>query len=74
MGEHSNLETEEPEEDEILEDLEKENESEDLTGKNMYSPQLAKLLNKMFCNHLPDKLLNEKLENCDTVVKIHMLK
>ena len=61
-------------EDEILADLEKENKSEDLTGKNMYSPQLAKLLNKMSCNHLPDKLLNEKLENCDTVVKIHTFK
>ena len=67
------LEGEEPEEDEILADLEKEYESEDLTGKNIHSPQLAKLLNKMFRNRLPDKLLKEKLErqarpeNCDTV-------
>ena len=66
------LEAEEPEEDEILADLEKEYESEDLTGKHIHSPQLAKLLNKMFRNRLPDKLLKEKLErqarpeNCDT--------
>ena len=59
-------------EDEILADLEKEYESEDLTGQNIHSPQLAKLLNKMFRNRLPDKLLKEKLErqarseNCDT--------
>ena len=56
------LEAEEPEEDEILADLEKEYESEDLTGKNVHSPQLAKLLNKMFRNRFPDKLLKEKLE------------
>jgi len=52
--------------------LEKEYESEDLTGKHIHSPQLAKLLNKMFRNRLPDKLLKEKLErqarleNCNT--------
>jgi len=71
-GEDGDLEAEEPEEDEILADLEKEYESEDLTGKSIHSPQLAKLLNKMFRNRLPDKLLKEKLErqarpeNCDT--------
>jgi len=47
-GEDGELEAEEPEEDEILTDLEKEYESEDLTGQNIHSPQLAKLLNKMF--------------------------
>ena len=68
-GDH---ESEEPEEDEILADLEKEYESEDLTGKHIHSRQLAELLNKMFRNRLPDKLLKEKLErqaipeNCDT--------
>lgn len=71
-GEDGDLEAEEPEEDEILADLEKEYDSEDLTGKSIHSPQLAKLLNKMFRNRLPDKLLKEKLErqarpeNCDT--------
>ena len=71
-GEDGELEAEEQEEDEILADLEKEYESEDLTGQNIHSPQLAKLLNKMFRNRLPDKLLKEKLErqarpeNCDT--------
>ena len=70
--EDGDLEAEEPEEDEILADLEKEYESKDLTGKHIHSPQLAKLLNKMFRNRLPDKLLKEKLErqarpeNCDT--------
>ena len=73
-GDDGDLEGEEPEEDEILADLEKEYEFEGLTGKNIHSPQLAKLLNKMlFRNRLPDKLLKEKLEsqarleNCDTV-------
>jgi len=61
-GEDGNLEAEEPEEDEILADLEKEYESEDLIGKHIHSPQLAKQLNKMFRNCLPDKLLKEKLE------------
>jgi len=42
-GEDGDLEAEEPEEDEILADLEKEYESEHLTGKNIHSPQLAKL-------------------------------
>ena len=49
-GEDGDLEAEEPEEDEILADLEKEYDSEDLTGKRIHSPQLAKLLNKMFRN------------------------
>ena len=72
-GEDGDLEGEKPEEDETLADLEKEYESEDLTGKNIHSPQLAKLLNKMFRNRLPDKLLKDKLErqarpeNCDTI-------
>ena len=71
-GEDGDLEGEEPEEDETLADLE-EYEAEDLTGKDIHSPQLAKLLNKMFRNRLPDKLLKDKLEckarseNCDTV-------
>lgn len=70
-GEDGDLEAEEPKEDEILTDLEKEYESEDLSGKNVHSPQLAELL-KMFRNRLPDKMLKEKLEhqarpeNCDT--------
>ena len=72
-GEDGDLGGEELEEDEILADLEKEYESEDQTGQNIHSPQLAKLLNKMFCSRLPDKLLKEKLErqarpkNCDSV-------
>ena len=72
-GEDGDLGGEELEEDEILADLEKEYESEDQTGQNIHSPQLAKLLNKMFRNRLPDKLLKEKLErqarpkNCDSV-------
>ena len=49
------------EEDDIPADLE-EYASEDMTGKNINGPQLAKLLNKMFHNRLPDKLLKEKLE------------
>ena len=52
----------EKEEDNILADLEKEYASEDMTGKNINSPQLAKLLSKMFRNRPPDKLLKEKLE------------
>ena len=66
-------EEDDEEEDDILADLEKEYASEDMTGKNINSPQLAKLLSKMFRNRLPDKLLKEKLErqarpeNCDTV-------
>ena len=72
-SEDGDLGGEELEEDEILADLEKEYESEDQTGQNIHSPQLAKLLNKMFRNRLPDKLLKEKLErqarpnNCDSV-------
>ena len=62
VGEDGALEAKEPEEGEILADLEKEYESEDLTAKNVHSPQLAKLLNKMFRNRFPDKLLKEKLE------------
>ena len=61
-GKDGYLEGEKPEEDETLADLEKEYEYEDLTGKNIHNPQLAKLHNKMFCNHLPDKLLKDKLE------------
>ena len=61
-GEDGDLRGEKLEEDEILADLEKEYESEDQTGQNIHSPQLAKLLNKMFCNRLPDKLLKQKLE------------
>ena len=65
-------EEDDEEEDDILADLEKEYASEDMTGKNINSPQLAKLLSKMFRNRLPDKLLKEKLErqarpeNCET--------
>ena len=73
-GEDGDLEGEEPEEKETLADLEKEYESDDLTGKNIHSPQLPKLLDKMFCNCFPDKLLKDKLErqarpeNCDTIL------
>lgn len=72
-SEDGDFEGEELEEDKILADLDKEYEFEDLNGKNIHSPQLAKLLNKMFCNRFPDKLLKEKLdhqarpENCDSV-------
>lgn len=59
-------------EDEILAEMQKEYEAEDSVGKDIKNPQLAKLLGKMFCSRLPDKVLKDKLEhqdrpeNCET--------
>ena len=59
-------------EDEILAEMQKEYEAEDSIGKDIQNPQLAKLLGKMFCSRLPDKILEDKLErqdrpeNCET--------
>lgn len=60
VGKDGDLEGEELEEDKILADLDKEYEFEDLTGKNIHSAQLAKLLNKVFRNRLPEKITEGK--------------
>ena len=52
--------------------MQKEYEAEDSVGKDIQNPQLAKLLDKMFCSRLPDQVLKDKLElqdrpeNCET--------
>ena len=47
---------------ETLTELQKEYDSKDSIEKNIQRPQFAKLLEKMFRNRLPDKVLKEKLE------------
>ena len=49
--------------------MQKGYEAEDSVGKDIQNPQLAKLLDKMFCSRLPDqdKLeLQYRPENCET--------
>ncbi|EDO29965.1 predicted protein [Nematostella vectensis] len=52
-------------EDDFVKQLAKEYESEDLIGDDLQNKQLARLLEKMLRNRLPDKRLKEKLDKQD---------